>query len=166
MAGWSLFESTDSVIEVLWDVALAFFIVRLAFIYYVFNLVLSVALTYIIYTARTLSTDSVSLEQVVSGVFPYLLLNAALWARYLTVYYDVPRLLGFRLATGLTALCFMLATEAVAALVVYEEGYGGWLWGEGAGARTGGAAVAWLAAYALMPTVMMVVEKKEGGGEV
>ena len=29
-----LFESTDSVIEVLWDVALAFFIVRLAFVDY------------------------------------------------------------------------------------------------------------------------------------
>ena len=41
MVNFVVFETTDSVIEVLWDIALAFFIVRLAFLYVVLTFVSS-----------------------------------------------------------------------------------------------------------------------------
>lgn len=65
------------------------------------------------------------------------------------------------------ALAFMVSAEMVVAFVLYEEGYGGWVWDEMksvAGLAWGG----WMVMYAAMPMLLMgwesMMEKKKRVG--
>ncbi|KAL2023239.1 hypothetical protein VTK56DRAFT_3362 [Thermocarpiscus australiensis] len=162
MGNLIFFETTDSVIEILWDIALAVFVIRLALVY--------AALTYGSALAGLLllpgllphpppppPAAAAAAAAAETTLLPPLLLlaSSALWARYAIVRHEVPRVLSLRLAVGVTAAVCVLATEALAGLVLYETGWtgvAGWArmgWGTWMGV-TG--------AFALMPAVLMGFE--------
>lgn len=144
-----LFETTDSVIEVLWDIALAMFILRLAFIYFLLSFVSGTAMVYLAYTAYPQSGVALA---------PFLLLSFALWSYVVVSRYEIPRVTGFRLATGAVALLYMVAADGAVGLGLWEQGYGEW-----AGQRVGLGFCGLLAAFALMPTVLMAFEARPSG---
>ncbi|KAK0632402.1 hypothetical protein B0T14DRAFT_504105 [Immersiella caudata] len=155
-----LFETTESVIDILWDVALAFFVTRLAVIYFFLNFLSALALSYLVYSAQTPVTHLVT-SQNPEVLLPFLLGSAALWARILVVRYDVPRSGPFRLGIGAVALGFMVLVEGLVAWVVYEEGW--WSGGKGGQERVWIVVGVWLAWYTLVPFVMMFFEGREEG---
>ena len=152
-----LFETTESVIEVLWDIALAFFIVRLAFIYFALTFASSAAIVYVAYNYPSVfpSTHKLVTPQSEVVLAPFLLLSSALWAYVVVTRYEIPRVTGFRLATGGVALLLMLLAEGLVGFGLWEEGYGDWM-----GERFGWGSAGLLAAFALMPTVLMAFEAK------
>jgi hypothetical protein len=91
-----LFETTEFVIEILWGVALAFFIVRLALVYFLLNFVSALALTYLVLSGRTPMAHIVT-AQTQDMLLPFLLRSAVLWARVVIVMWEVPRSGAFRL---------------------------------------------------------------------
>ena len=161
MLNFVLFETSESVIEILWDVALAFFIVRLAFIYFLLNFATGAGLTYVAYNYPSLLPKTHSLVTPQSEVVlaPFLLLSSVFWAHFVVSRYEVPRITGFRLATGGAALVFMLLAEGVVGLGLWEGGYGRWM-SEKIGMRFGLGFGALLAAFALMPTFLMAFEPR------
>ena len=74
------------------------------------------------------------------------------------MYYEIPRARGFRLAIGLLALFFMVVADAVAGLVMYEEGWSGrnWVWKPGVVDAARG--LLGFGVFALMPFLLMVFE--------
>jgi len=161
MLNFILFETTESIVEILWDIALAFFIVRLAFIYFLLTFISGAAIIYLAYNypqlIPSISTHKLVTSQSEVVLAPFLLLSSVLWAYVVVTRYEIPRAAGFRLATGGVALLFMLIAEAAVGLGLWEEGYGNWM-----GERVGLGFCALLAAFALMPTVLMPLEAKSG----
>ena len=168
MSNWALFETTESVIEILWDIALAFFVVRLAFIYFLLVFVSGALLGYIgcshLELAATASPQHSIASQGELVMAAAMVGIVAAWARYVIVRYEIPPATGFRLAMGATALLFMLVAQALVGLVLYEGGYAGWA--RAADWRMGMGFAGLLAAFGLMPVVMIGLEKsdQEGGG--
>jgi len=152
-----LFETTESVIEVLWDIALAFFIVRLAFIYFALTFASSAAIVYVAYNYPSLfpSTHHLVTPQSEVVLAPFLLLSSVLWAYVVVTRYEIPRVTGFRLATGGVALLLMLLADSLIGFGLWEKGYGNWM-----AERFGWGTAGLLAAFALMPTVLMAFEAK------
>lgn len=142
MTNLILFETTESVIELLWDIALAFFIVRLAFIYFILTFLSGIAITYLPLAAPLLA--------------PLLLLSSALTASFTVSQWEVPAVAGFRLAIGGVAGVFM-------AVVV---GVGMWEAGLGASGEMGwGMMMGLLGGFVVMPGLLMGFERREGRGE-
>ncbi|KAB5580509.1 hypothetical protein GE09DRAFT_439748 [Coniochaeta sp. 2T2.1] len=161
MLNFVLFETTESVIEILWDIALAFFIIRLAFIYFALNFASGAALAYVAYNYPSLlpKTHNFVTPQSEVVLAPFLLLSSVFWAHVVVSRYEVPRITGFRLATGGVALLFMLLAEGIVGLGLWEGGYGSWM-SEKIGLSYGLGFGGLLAAFALMPTLLMVFESK------
>ncbi|KAK0734376.1 hypothetical protein B0T26DRAFT_688260 [Lasiosphaeria miniovina] len=157
--GLVLFETTESVIEVLWDIALAVFIVRIGFVYFAANFATGVALAWL---ASSSTTTATYLTQLTSTLPVWLLLataSVAAWTRLLVVRYEIPRAPGFRLAIGVAGLLFMAGADALVALVLLGQGT---LAATLADARADAAAGLALALFALMPLVQMPLERAEG----
>ncbi|KAF9879937.1 hypothetical protein CkaCkLH20_02748 [Colletotrichum karsti] len=162
MTGHYLFETTDSVIEILWDVALAFFIVRIAWAYFLLTFATGTLLSWVVckYEEHLLpvSRQHLSTPETELMLVPLQALVGIIWARYVVVSYEIPRVAWFRLAIGGLAAFFMITSEALLGFLLYEEGYGDWIW------ETDGKAwlafVGLLGAFALMPTAMMGFERK------
>ncbi len=155
-----LFETSTSVFELLWDIALALFVIRLSFIYFSLAFATGCFITYLRMT--TLShvhhlTQPQSELMTLAFFVPFI----CLWARWITVYYEIPKVAGFRLAIGGLAMVFMVAAELVGGLVMYQTGWREWVWETDPVA--GGAGIAVLLLFGLMPWLMMAVEK--GGNE-
>jgi hypothetical protein len=143
MANLLLFETTESIIEVLWDIALAFFIVRLAFIYFLLTLVSGAAITFLPLPSSLLT--------------PSLLLLSAISASFLVSHYEIPPVTGFRLAIGCIAGLFMTLAEGVLGLGMGKAALG-------LGEDTGyGTMMTCLAVFSSMPNLLMLLEKREAG---
>jgi hypothetical protein len=155
--GWVLFETTESVIEVLWDIALAFFIVRIALVYFLLNFGSGILLSYLAYTQLTPVTH-LTTPQSELVLIPFLLLSSALWARFIIASYEIPRAGGFRLATGVVALLMMLAAEALIGFVMVEEGRAEWIYE--IDYKAGVAFGLLLLAYTFMPLIQMFFEER------
>ncbi|KXH43690.1 hypothetical protein CSIM01_12584 [Colletotrichum simmondsii] len=176
-----LFKTTDSVIEILWDVALAFFIVRIALSYFLFTFTATTLLSWIVYTYRQslrlpLVSDQQQQQHLTTSqsdplVLAVLLLQTIVGlvvARYVVAVYDVPRVAWFRLAIGGLAAAFLVSAEGLLSLIVsafsHHEGEHGrdfWVW-EGANGRVLVAAMlGGLTAFAAMPAVLMWFERAE-----
>lgn len=165
---WLLFETTDSIIEVLWDIALAFFVIRISFYYFLLTFLSSILLSYLAYAellpittfAHFLSTStSDPLNNHILLLTILLTITSATWAHLILRHYEVPRVAHFRLAICSMALAFMVSAEMVVAFALYEEGFGGWVWEEMksvAGVAWGG----WMVMYAVMPVLLMGVERR------
>jgi hypothetical protein len=148
-----LFETSASVFEIMWNIALTLFIIRISFVYCTLTFLTGCLLTYL----RT--THAQQLPILNSLVSPLsLVIMTALWAKVVIVYYEIPRVRGFRLAIGLLALFFMVVTEAVVGLVTYEEGWsrGNRVWKEEVLNAVQGVLV--FGVFALMPLLMMAFE--------
>jgi hypothetical protein len=157
MAGLILFETTESVIEILWDIALAVFIIRISLVYFLLAFTTGTLASYLLCT-RLLPVNHLTTPQSELAVAPVMLILAAVWARAVIVYFEIPRVRGFRLAIGGLAAALLALSEAAVALVLYEEGVGGWILetDRKAGAVFG----ALLLAYGLMPTMLMALERR------
>lgn len=153
-----LFETSESVIELLWDIALAFFILRIALAYFALVFASSILLSYALsdhLVPTTLLSPTLAHSELLALGSQALLM--AFWARFAVVYFEVPRVLGFRLAIGFVAAAFLFAAEALVAFCASEQGLGGWMSGMEPAAR-----LTWLgllAAFALLPSLMMAAEK-------
>ena len=159
--GWFLFETTESVIEVLWDIALAVFILRLALIYAFFAFTLSALLTYLSYASFSRSSFGSALDAYLPqalatrselAVLVLHLLLVVLCARSLVTYYEIPRVVGFRLAIGVVGALTVAGADLLAAGILYEAGEAGLM----AHWRVDASAV--LLALALLPSLLMLCE--------
>ncbi|KAK0746076.1 hypothetical protein B0T18DRAFT_390580 [Schizothecium vesticola] len=101
------FETTDSIIEILWDLALAFFVLRLGLIYLLLNALSATALFLLSHY------DIFPVPPPPTTTLLYLALAAALWTRLLVVRYEVPRVGLFRLGIGAVAAGLGLASKYV-----------------------------------------------------
>lgn len=135
------FETTDSIIEILWDLALAVFVLRLGLVYLLLN---ALSTTTLLLLSHHDILPTPQLPQ--STTLLYLALASALWTRLLVVRYEVPRVALFRLGIGAVAAGLGLG-------VVGVVGWKGMGWGEVVGLA------GWVGA---MPVVQMV---GEGVGE-
>jgi glucose uptake protein GlcU len=150
-----LFETSTSVFELLWDIALALFIIRLAFFYFI----LSFATGCFIAFFRVSQLQHIQLltqPQSELVTLPIWLIFFTLWARFIVINYEVPRVGGFRLAIGAVALVFMLIAELLGGIFMYEQGYSDWVWETDPLAASLGAVT--LLLFGLMPTLLMVFE--------
>jgi hypothetical protein len=168
MSGLVLFETTESVIEVLWDIALAFFIVRLSLVYFILAFSSSLLVSYIWITTGTwlsiLATgteDSLTTLRSELALMLLLLLTCAACARFTIWYYEIPKVTAFRLAIGGLAGGYMAVAILIVGAVLYEKDMTEWIL-ESAGWARGGF-VALLGAYVLMPVALMALE---GAGEL
>ncbi|KAF7915330.1 uncharacterized protein EAE98_011196 [Botrytis deweyae] len=153
-----LFETDASVFELLWDLALAFFIVRIAFIYFILTYLSSLFSSFIVLN-QVIPYNHLTAPARELIAFPIYILTVALWARTVIVYYEIPRVPGFRIAIGLVAGFFMVIAELVGGFVLWEEGYKEWIWetnllGAGLGMLS-------LILFEGMPWVLMLLERSE-----
>ncbi|TPX16744.1 uncharacterized protein E0L32_003685 [Thyridium curvatum] len=144
MQNMVLFETTESVIEVLWDVALAFFVTRLALVYFAVVFVPTCLISYL----ATCNDGSLLHRANIAGVVAAQLLVTALAARGVVVHFQLPHLKSLRLAIGGVALGFMLGARALVAAA-------GWSLFVGGGRST----ALLLAVFAAMPALMMALER-------
>jgi len=154
-----LLETTASVFELMWDIALALFIIRISFTYFFLSFLSGCVLTYF-RVAHLMPVKHVTQPQSELVMLPLWLLFIALWARFIIVHYEIPRVGGFRLAIGALALVFMLVAEVMGGAIMYEEGWAAWVWETDPLAAGGGALV--LLLFGLMPLLLMGLERREG----
>ncbi|KAK4128685.1 hypothetical protein N657DRAFT_35778 [Parathielavia appendiculata] len=123
MANWIVFETTDSVIEILWDVALAFFVVRLAALYAALTLLPAWSLMFLLHHLHhNLPPSIVSIwkgnPHLLACVLTWLAALAAAW--FLVRKFEVPRVWPFRLAMGASGAVVGMGMEAVVSGMGYE----------------------------------------------
>lgn len=150
-----LFETSTSVFELLWDIALALFIIRLSFFYFLLSFVTGSLITYF-RIARLQPINHLTQPQSELITLPLFLLFNTLWARFIVVYYEIPRVGGFRLAIGGLALSFMMLAELAGGVYLYEKGWNEWIWETDLLAGGLGASV--LLLFGLMPFLLMAIE--------
>jgi hypothetical protein len=144
----TLFESADSVWELIWDIALAYFIIRISFVY--------CSLTFLSYGILIFSYNSSNLSHYLpnSLLFPLNILTIILISRLLVYYYEIPRALGFRFAVGLVASILMIISNALAYTVVHIEWFGHWTRHTGRTITAKEIVALWI--FALMPAIWML----------
>ncbi|KAH6670605.1 hypothetical protein B0J14DRAFT_99586 [Halenospora varia] len=152
-----LFETTTSVFELMWDIALALFIVRLAFFYFALSFATGCIIAWFRF-ARLMPVNHLTQPQSELVTLPMFLLANILWARFMVVNYEIPRVGGFRLAIGALALVFMLFAELMGGIVLYEKGITEWIWETDPLAAGLGATV--LLLFGLMPMLLMSLEQE------
>jgi len=158
-----LFETTTSVFEILWDIALFLFITRLSFYYFFVSYLSSLFISYL-RIARLQPINHLTQPQAELITLPFWLLLSTLFARYLIVWYEIPRVAGFRLAIGGVAGVFLVLAELVGGVVMWEKGWRVWIWETDFWAA--GAGVLVLGLFGLMPWLLMGVERRGEGEEV
>jgi hypothetical protein len=152
-----LFETTTSVFELMWDIALALFILRISLAYFLLSFLSGLFISYL----RISELEPVYLLTAPQSellTLPFWLLSITLWARYVIVSYEIPRVRGFRLAVGGLSLIWMLGAEFICGVVMYENGYREWIWETNIPAAVAGAVV--LVLFGLMPFFLMRLERR------
>lgn len=152
-----LFETDTSVFILLWDIALALFVVQLAFYYFLLCLITGALIVWF-RIAEFVPINHLTQPQFEDTALSIWLLAVALWARFTIVTYEIPRVGGFRLAIGALALVFMLFAELVGGVIMYEKGYRAWIWKTDLLAAVLGAAA--LITFGLMPWLLMLLERE------
>jgi hypothetical protein len=150
-----LFETSTSVFELLWDIALALFIIRISFFYFLLSFASGALITFF-RISRLQPINHLTQPQSEIICLPLFLIFNTLWARFIIVNYEVPRVGGFRLAIGGLALGFMLVGELLGGVWMYEKGWTEWIWETDLLAASLGAGV--LVLFALMPLLLMALE--------
>lgn len=88
-----LFKTTSLALELIWDIAIALLIVRLAFLHFVLTFLTECILGYIrvqkVIPIYHLSQPIAELLEM-----PFMLLMVYIWARFITVRYSVPNSAG------------------------------------------------------------------------
>jgi len=152
-----LFETTTSVFELIWDIAIALFIIRIAFFYFGLSFLTGCIIGYFrVFNVSPL--DQFTHRQAALVTLPIWLVAMLIWARFLIVIYEIPRVGAFRLAIGGLALIFMLNAELVAGVLMYEEGWTAWIWETDPVVNLAGS-VGFLL-FGLMPLLLMGLEEE------
>ncbi|TVY81141.1 hypothetical protein LSUE1_G004972 [Lachnellula suecica] len=152
-----LFETSASIFELLWDITLAVFVIRIAFVYSLLSFASGVLITYF-RIAQLFPLNHLTQPQSELITLPMWLLAITLWARFAIVSYEVPRVGGFRLAIGAMSLVFLLSAELAGGVFLYEKGYTAWIWETDPFAAGLGATA--LVLFGLMPLLLMVLEQQ------
>jgi hypothetical protein len=106
------------VFELLWDIAFAILILRLAFFYYAFTILTGVILGIVRVRVFVRSHHyGAPIAELIE--MPFMLLAIAFWAMFLVIRFDIPKVAWMRLAIGSLGLAFMLATEIVGKIILY-----------------------------------------------
>ncbi|KUJ11063.1 uncharacterized protein LY89DRAFT_595113 [Mollisia scopiformis] len=150
-----LFETSTSVFELLWDIALTLFILRIAFVYFLLTFLSGLFLAYFRFSTLQ-PINHLTVPQAELVTMPFWLLLITLWARWTIVAYEVPRVRGFRIAIGGVALGFLVIAELAGGIVLYERGVTKWVWETDPLAAGMGCLV--LGLFGLMPALLMVFE--------
>ncbi|KAM3085705.1 hypothetical protein ACMFMG_002770 [Clarireedia jacksonii] len=156
-----LFETSASVFELMWDIALFLFIVRIAFFYFILTFASSLFHTFI-RTSNVAAYNHLT-PPVELSAFPWQLIFIMLWARYTIVVCEIPRVPGFRIAIGILASIYMVMAELILGVILRKEGRTEWIWdrdflGAGLGLLS-------LLVFAMMPYLLMMLEKGEKRNE-
>jgi hypothetical protein len=113
-----LFETGVSIFEVMWDVALAYFVIRISFVYYII-----IFLSFYLVTLIRGSID-LPLDVLSHSYFAANLLIIGLISRLLISYYKIPRFASFRLGIGVVAMCFTVVTDICTSTAIYKQRWG------------------------------------------
>ncbi|ROT37435.1 hypothetical protein SODALDRAFT_334533 [Sodiomyces alkalinus F11] len=151
MTNLILYETTPSVLEILWDVALAYFIICMGTIYTALTLTTSALLTYLRAALPLWLVPGAGAEAGVGTVTTVLIstlriLLAAACARYIIVRYEMPRDWKFRAVVCCVAAVMTAATAALVGWIVPGRLLGGWV-----SEAERGAMIAGFMPLALMP---------------
>lgn len=146
-----IFKTSTAILKLMWDIALVYFITRIAFFYWLLTL-----LVFSLIGAAYNSPNPTTTPTNSSG-FTVKLLAITLISRLIIYYCDVPRVLGFRLAIGLLASLFSVLANLLATAIALNEGFGSWIWQNN---RTGMfKEVVEQCIFGLMPAVWMLNEE-------
>jgi len=160
-----LYESTSSVFELLWDLALTLFIFHISFLYYISVFVTSCLINYLRFSTLLPLLNSLRIPDHEADLVEItaIVLASTLWARWIIVSFQIPRTVAFRLVIGGAALGMMVGSDLVLAFVAYERSWDAWRF-DGP-MRVLGTVVALMALFALMPMLLMLFETRESGWE-
>jgi len=150
-----LFETSTSVFELLWDIALTLFILRISFVYFLLSFASGCLIAYF-RIAQLQPISHLTQPQSELITLPLWLVLIILWARWIIVAYEVPRVRGFRIAIGGVALAFMLIAEFAGGVFLYERGMTEWIWETDT--LTASVGIVVLLLFGLMPAILMLFE--------
>ncbi len=150
-----LFETVESVIEALWDIALCIYILQAAFAYFLLSFGSTVALSCLLPDKLLDSSKSLPLSAIFFCVYA---ICAILIGRYI----EVPRTASFRAVVGGVALCFMLPAQLLTATFFREEAPACWL---RANLTSGILFTIHMLGFALLPALLVVVDRKPRDGD-
>lgn len=110
------------VFELLWDIAFAILILRLAFYYYAFTFLTGFILGIVRIGVFVRSYHyGASIAELIE--MPFMLLAIAFWAMFLVMRFDIPKVAWIRLVIGSLGLAFMLVTELVGRIILYGSAW-------------------------------------------
>ncbi|KAH8660210.1 hypothetical protein BX600DRAFT_467409 [Xylariales sp. PMI_506] len=112
MPDFFLFETTESILEALWDIALVLLLTQISLVYFSLTLVTWVLLSWCLHEPAPPALSPFFVGPTLQ------LLAGAFWSLVVVRYYELPRQWWFRLVFGALAGCFLLAAETVAALAL------------------------------------------------
>lgn len=156
---YNYLKTRDPVLEALWDLIIAFLILRTAVIYFILTLITAVISYYaVIYLPAYPKVRPITQNTEMEIVAAHILLMTGIVVRAMTAWCFVPRSRIFRLAAGAAALAMLVFAESVVSLGLYGQGYGVWNveMSEPAKGTIKGAFVM----YALLPSAMMLYDKE------
>ena len=147
----------DSIMNVLFNIVLAFYVLRISFAYFSVPFASGLLLQYMrrahampIYLVMTPSTEP--------SLIPLQLVVTAAWARYVVSFFRMPRTLRFRLLVGLVAAGYAVTFELFTVSLLRHEGRGFWIASLDRSAALCFATL--LLGLAAMPTLVMVTERR------
>ena len=113
-----MFETSMLIFELLWDIAFAVLILRLAFFYYAatFLTAFILGIVRIGIFVRSYHYGAPVAELI---EMPFMIIAIAFWAMFMMIRFDIPQVAWIRLAIGLLGMAFMLATELVGRIIIY-----------------------------------------------
>ncbi|KAL2757604.1 hypothetical protein ACRALDRAFT_1060936 [Sodiomyces alcalophilus JCM 7366] len=149
MANLILYETAPSVLEILWDVALAYFIICMGTIYTALTLTTSALLAYLRAALPLWLGAGPGVGTTTTGLVSSLrILLTAACARYIIVRYEMPREWKFRAMVCGVTVVMTVATASLVGWIAPGKLLGGWVSEAERGAVTAG----------LMPLVLMPLE--------
>src|SRR2546430_3692246 len=111
-----------SAFEILWNITLALLLLRVSFFYFILTFLTGCIFGYlrVIYLIPFFNISSRTGELIEA---PFMLFFTIFWAYILLERFEIPFIGCLRLVIGLTALGYMVITELVLSIIMYEEGW-------------------------------------------
>lgn len=124
MQGLIFYDSTMSVLEVLWDIALAYFVLCISTAQVAFTLSSSALVSYL--RATMTATPGTSIFTPALALNALRILSALACARFVVVHYEMPRDLRFRAVVAAVTVAMTVAAATLVGWAVPARLLGGW----------------------------------------